>query len=72
MPPYTRQHYLPAVYLQQFSADAYPHLLEFVTEHILKPGYDFGNEFEFGLSMILDALARSIPAKTANSLNGNL
>ena len=47
--------------MQQFSAGAYPHLLEFVTEHILKPGYDFGNEFEFGVSMILDALARSIP-----------
>lgn len=47
--------------MQLFSADAYPHLLEFTTEYILKPGYDFGDEFEFGLSMILDALARSIP-----------
>jgi hypothetical protein len=36
-------------------------LVEFSIEHILKPGYDFGNEFEFGLSMILDALTRSIP-----------
>jgi cell wall-associated NlpC family hydrolase len=25
---------------------AYPHLVEFSIEHILKPGYDFGNEFE--------------------------
>jgi AcrR family transcriptional regulator len=47
---------------RQVSADAYPHLVEFATEHILKPGYDFGNEFEFGLSMILDALARSTGA----------
>lgn len=47
--------------MQHFSAGAYPHLLEFATGHVLKPGYDFGNEFEFGLSMILDALARSIP-----------
>jgi len=46
---------------QFFSADAYPHLVEFTTEHIMRPGYDFGNEFEFGLSLILDALARSIP-----------
>lgn len=44
-----------------FSAEAYPHLVEFSTEHILKPGYDFGEEFEFGLTVILDALARSIP-----------
>ena len=46
---------------QQVSADEYPHLVEFATEHILKPGYDFGNEFEFGLSLILDGLMRSIP-----------
>lgn len=44
-----------------FDADAFPHLLEFTTEHILKPDYDFGKEFEFGLDLILDGLARSIP-----------
>jgi AcrR family transcriptional regulator len=47
--------------MQQFPADAYPHLVELATEYILQPGYDFGNEFEFGLNVILDALARSIP-----------
>jgi hypothetical protein len=47
--------------MQQFSTGAYPHLVEFSTEHILKPGYDFGKEFEFGLSLILDALARTVP-----------
>ena len=47
--------------MQHFSADAYPHLVEFSTEHILKPGYDFGKEFDFGLSLILDGLARSLP-----------
>jgi AcrR family transcriptional regulator len=46
---------------QQFSADEYPHLFEMATEHILQPGYDFGDEFELGLSVILDALTRSIP-----------
>jgi AcrR family transcriptional regulator len=46
---------------QQVSPDEYPHLVEFATEHILKPGYDFGDEFEFGLTLILDALATSIP-----------
>ena len=25
-------------------------------EHVLKPGYDYGNEFEFGLDLILDGL----------------
>jgi Tetracyclin repressor-like, C-terminal domain len=46
--------------MQQFSADEYPHLVEMATEYILQPGYDFGNEFEFGLRVILDALMRSI------------
>ena len=47
--------------MQRVSFDAYPHLLEFSTEHLLKPGYDFGEEFEFGLSVILDALERLMP-----------
>lgn len=47
--------------MQQFPAGEYPHLVEMATEYILQPGYDFGNEFEFGLTMILDALTRSIP-----------
>lgn len=37
-------------------ADAYPHLAEFVAEHVMQPGYDFGREFEFGLDLILDGL----------------
>jgi AcrR family transcriptional regulator len=45
--------------MQHFSPDDYPHLVEFAIEHILKPGYDFGSEFVFGLDMILDALATS-------------
>src|SRR5579863_5805187 len=34
--------------LAQVAADEYPHLTEFTTEHILRPGYDYGDEFEFG------------------------
>jgi len=30
-------------------------------EFFLKPGYDFGNELEFGLDVILDGLARFLP-----------
>ena len=40
--------------------DDYPHLAEFSMEHIMQPGYDFGSEFEFGLELILDGLARTI------------
>ncbi len=45
-----------------FDAKAYPALVEFSTEHVLKPGYDFGLEFEFGLDLILDGLTASLPA----------
>lgn len=43
--------------LQATPADAYPHLTEMVAKHILKPGYDYADEFEFGLNLILDGLA---------------
>jgi len=44
-----------------FSPETYPHLLEFTMEHIIKPGYDFGEEFEIGLDLILDGLTRWMP-----------
>jgi AcrR family transcriptional regulator len=44
--------------LRQFPADEYPHLAETITEHVTKPGYDFANEFAFGLDVILDGLER--------------
>ena len=47
--------------MQHFSPAEHPHLVELATEFILKPGYDFGNEFDFGLDLILDALARMLP-----------
>jgi AcrR family transcriptional regulator len=53
--------------MQQFAVGEYPHLVEMATEHILQPGYDFGNEFEFGLNVILDALTRSVPNKDGDS-----
>jgi AcrR family transcriptional regulator len=47
--------------MRQFPAGEYPHLVEMATEFVLQPGYDFGDEFEFGLNLILDALTRMIP-----------
>lgn len=43
--------------VDQFPSDAYPHLAAFTFDHVLQPGYDFGEEFEFGLDLILDGLA---------------
>lgn len=42
--------------LRDLPTDAYPHLTELIAEHALRPGYDYADEFEFGLSLILDAL----------------
>ena len=42
----------------QFPADAYPHLTEMTVQHVLQPGYDYADEFEFGLDLILDGLDR--------------
>ena len=47
---------------QFFDAEAYPALLEFTMEHIMRPDYDFGEEFEYGLDLVLDGLARSLAA----------
>ena len=44
----------------QFPADEYPHLTELTVEHVLQPGYDYGDEFEFGLDLILDGLERAL------------
>ena len=46
--------------LAQFPADQYPHLAELATEHVLQPGYDYGDEYEFGLDLILDGLEGSL------------
>ena len=44
--------------LASFPADRYPHLAELTARHVLQPGYDYGDEFEFGLDLILDGLER--------------
>jgi AcrR family transcriptional regulator len=49
--------------MRQYPADAYPHLVEFTVAHVIRPGYDFGDEFPFGLDLILDGLARSLPGR---------
>ena len=44
--------------LAHFPVDEFPHLAAFTREHVMAPGYDFGDEFEFGLDLILDGLQR--------------
>jgi AcrR family transcriptional regulator len=44
--------------LARVAADEYPHLFELTVAHVLQPGYDHGDEYEFGLDLILDSLER--------------
>jgi AcrR family transcriptional regulator len=44
----------------QFSSGQYPHLTEMAAEHVLAPGYAYGDEFEIGLDLILDGLHRAM------------
>jgi AcrR family transcriptional regulator len=46
--------------LAGFPRNEYPHLAELTVEHVLQPGYDYGDEYEFGLELILDGLAREL------------
>lgn len=42
--------------LEPLAMDAYPYLMEFAAKHVMVPGYDFTEEFAYGLSLILDGL----------------
>ena len=44
------------IILSQFPAGEYPYLAEAVVEQVAKPGYEYADEFEFGLDLILDGL----------------
>jgi AcrR family transcriptional regulator len=44
--------------LRAFPVNEYPNLAAFITEHAMQPGYDYANEFEYGLDLILDGLDR--------------
>ena len=46
--------------MAEMAAGAYPHLTELTVEHVLQPGYDYGDEFRFGLELLLDGLERAL------------
>lgn len=42
--------------LEPFTPDEFPNMVEILTDHVMKPGYNHGDEFEYGLDLILDGL----------------
>jgi hypothetical protein len=44
--------------LEDNPAGAYPYLAEMAADIVMKPGYDYGDEFDHGLDLILHGLQR--------------
>ncbi len=42
--------------MEGFRAGEYPHLAEMAVDRVMKPGYGYGVEFEYGLDLILDGI----------------
>ena len=49
--------------LDSLPAGEYPHMVEFATDHVLKPDYAFGDSFDFGLGLILSGPAAALEAE---------
>jgi len=45
--------------MEQFASGQYPYMAEFATEQVMKPGYSYAAEFEFGLDLLIEGLARN-------------
>jgi AcrR family transcriptional regulator len=44
--------------LEGFGPGEYPYLTEMAVDRAMKPGYNYGDEFEYGLDLILDGIMR--------------
>jgi AcrR family transcriptional regulator len=45
--------------MEGFRNGEYPHLAEMAVDRAAKPGYQYGDEFEYGLDLILDGITRA-------------
>lgn len=45
-------------FLHEIAPSELPYLTEIAAEHVMKPGYDFGDEYAYGLDLILDGLEK--------------
>lgn len=43
--------------METFPASEFPYLFEMTIEHVLQPGYDYGKEFDSGLTAVLNGVA---------------
>ena len=43
--------------METFPASKFPYLFEMTVQHVLQPGYDYGKEFDSGLTVVLNGVA---------------
>ena len=48
--------------METFPASEFPYLFEMTVKHVLQPGYDYGQEFDGGLKVVLDGVAALLDA----------
>ena len=48
---------MTAAIMKAFPASEFPYLFELTVEHVLQPGYDYGKEFDTGLTVVLNGVA---------------
>ena len=53
---------MAAIMLAQLPRSEYPYLAELTADHVLTPGYFYGDEFLVGLDLVLDGLATMLGA----------
>ena len=56
--------------MKRMGEGEYPHLVHLATSYYLRPGYDFGDEFGFGLDLILDGIERLFAWEEAAGATG--
>ena len=48
-----------AAMLAPFASGTYPHLAELAMDYVMAPGYDYGDEFDYGLVLVVSGLERA-------------
>lgn len=48
-----------AAMLAPFASGAYPYLAELAMDYVMAPGYNYGNEFDYGLALVVSGLERA-------------
>jgi AcrR family transcriptional regulator len=51
--------------LEPMPLDEYPNLVAFMTEHAMQPGYNYEDEFLYGLDVILDGLEGAVSSSAS-------